>query len=80
MVGPRISDVGATGLPDVFERSNHYLDVTFSWRLKALPGTQFKVGCQNLLNRAITQYKGQEVYYSYTMGRQFKLGFSYDIF
>ena len=72
--------MAAKGLPVVIERSNHYLDATISWQVPALPGVRVKFGCQNLLDRATTQYQGHNVYYSYLTGRQFKLGASYDIY
>ncbi len=80
LVGPRISDVGATLLPDVYERSNHFLDLTVSKRFRALPRMQFKLGGQNLLNRAVTHYQGDQVFYRYKLGRQISVGIGYDIY
>ncbi len=54
--GPRISDVGINGLPDVIEQPFHRLDVTVAQRLGA--GFQLKLAASNVLNQSVRLKKG----------------------
>lgn len=54
--GPRISDVGMQGLPDVVEQPFHRLDLTVSQQLGA--GFQLKVAASNVLNQAVRLQQG----------------------
>jgi outer membrane receptor protein involved in Fe transport len=49
--GPRISEVGIQGLPDVVEQPFHRLDVTVTQRLGA--GFQLKLAATNVLNQSV---------------------------
>ncbi|HEY0883518.1 MAG TPA: TonB-dependent receptor, partial [Archangium sp.] len=49
--GPRISEVGIQGLPDVIEQPFHRLDVTVSQQLGG--GFQLKLAASNLLNQSV---------------------------
>ncbi|MFT3712725.1 MAG: TonB-dependent receptor [Archangium sp.] len=58
--GPRISDVGFNGLPDVIEQPFHRLDVTVTQPLGA--GLSLKVAASNILNQAVRlQQNGVDV-------------------
>ena len=80
LVGKRITDVGATGLPDVYEQPNHFLDLSYSQRFRGFERMQFRFVVQNILNRPITQLQGDQVYYQYSYGRTFGIGLSFDIY
>lgn len=54
--GPRISDVGIQGLPDVVEQPFHRLDASVSQSLGG--GFQLKLTASNLLNQAIRLQQG----------------------
>ena len=54
--GPRISDVGIQGLPDVVEQPFHRLDVTVTQQLGA--GFQLKLAASNVLNQAVRLQQG----------------------
>lgn len=54
--GPRISDVGINGLPDVIEQPFHRLDLTVAQRLGA--GFQLKLAASNVLNQAVRLRQG----------------------
>lgn len=49
--GPRISEVGIQGLPDVIEQPFHRLDVTVSQQLGG--GFQLKLAASNILNQSV---------------------------
>ncbi|MBM3792167.1 MAG: TonB-dependent receptor, partial [Acidobacteria bacterium] len=80
LVGRRISGVGATGLPDVYEQPNHFLDVSVGKRIPGWERVAFKFAATNLLNRAITELQGSRVFYRYKLGRGFSFGLSFDIY
>lgn len=54
--GPRISDVGIQGLPDIVEHAFHRLDVTVTQQLGA--GFQLKLAASNVLNQAVRLQQG----------------------
>ncbi len=54
--GPRISDVGFNGLPDVVEQPFHRLDLTVTQPLAA--GLSLKVAASNVLNQAVRLQQG----------------------
>ena len=54
--GPRISDVGIQGLPDVIEQPFHRLDVTVTQRLAA--GFSLKLAASNILNQSVRLQQG----------------------
>ncbi len=54
--GPRISDVGINGLPDVIEQPFHRLDLTVAQRLGA--GFQLKLAASNVLNQSVRLRQG----------------------
>lgn len=54
--GPRISDVGFNGLPDVIEQPFHRLDLTVTQPIAA--GLALKVAASNVLNQAVRLQQG----------------------
>ena len=54
--GPRISDVGIQGLPDIVEQPFHRLDVTVTQQLGS--GFQLKLAASNVLNQAVRLQQG----------------------
>ena len=79
--GPRLSIVGARGLPDVYEQPRPDLNLSFYKRF----AKNWKVGVRanNLFNPEylMTQeFKGEEyIYERYTIGRQYSLSLAYTI-
>jgi TonB-dependent receptor len=78
--GERISEVGATRLPDIYEQPLHVLDLAIGQRFPQWERVQLKFNIQNLLGRDITHLQGGELYYRYRPGRVFSLGLSFDIY
>ncbi len=56
VAGPRISEVGLLGLPDVLERPFHRLDLTVSQRLA--PALRLKLSGTNLLDQRVSFQQG----------------------
>jgi outer membrane receptor protein involved in Fe transport len=79
LVGDRITEVGATLLPDVYEKPNHFLDFSLGQRLPGWRGVKIKFTAQNILNRAIQELQGGRLYNGYRTGRSFGIGMSYDL-
>ncbi|RKG96737.1 TonB-dependent receptor [Corallococcus sp. CA053C] len=66
--GQRISEVGVQGLPDVYERPFHRVDLTLTQKLGA---TQLKLTAANLLNAAVTLRQGDVTVQTYKPGMAF---------
>ena len=71
--GRRLEDVGAFGLPDVYEEPRHSLDATASY---AVNGTALKLGVENILNDEVSFEQEGYITREYQMGRNVSLGLS----
>jgi hypothetical protein len=69
--GARISDVGAQGLPDIFEDSRGSLDVILSGRAR---GMTWKVSAENLTDEPYTFTQGGELQREFELGRSYQFG------
>ena len=74
-VGARIYTVGAIGLPDVLEQPRHVLD--FSVRYAITDFVSAKLDAKNLLDTPFEVRQGDVVRESYSSGRVFSLGVSW---
>jgi outer membrane receptor protein involved in Fe transport len=70
-VGERIADVGAAGLPDIFEDGRGTVDLAVSSRLGRFFTIQF--AAENLNNEPITFLQGGQPHREYTLGRAFSV-------
>ncbi|MBN1352707.1 TonB-dependent receptor [candidate division KSB1 bacterium] len=79
--GERLSAIGRSGTPDVYEQPASMLNFTFSKRLTSR--ISMKISATNLLDskeKKLHEYKGQEfIYSSYNKGRTISLGAKYDL-
>ncbi|GMU07552.1 TonB-dependent receptor [Corallococcus caeni] len=66
--GQRISEVGVQGLPDVYERPFHRVDLSLTQKLGA---TQLKLTAANLLNASVTLRQGDVTVQTYKPGVAF---------
>lgn len=77
--GPRLSEIGREGVPDIYERPRQMLNFKISKKVNTR--FEFKVEAQNLLNAPYLksqQFKGREyITESYQIGRTFNVGLSY---
>ena len=73
--GRRISEVGAQGLPDVFEQPRHQVD----FNLKKKQGKfTYKFSAKNLLDSKVLYKQAEGVFREHRAGRSFSLGVSYE--
>ncbi len=73
--GKRIDEVGAQGLPDVFEQPRHQID--FNAKKKHGHFT-YKMSAKNLIDGNALYKQGGEIFRQYKEGRSFSIGVSYD--
>ena len=73
--GRRISEVGAQGLPDVFEQPRHQLDFNIK---KKFAQFTLKASAKNLLDSEIRFKQRESIAREYKAGRSFSFGISYD--
>jgi outer membrane receptor for ferrienterochelin and colicin len=72
VVGERIVEVGAGGIPDAYEQPRGVLDFSVQWPL--LRATSLKLDAENLLDTAYEVRQGEVIRHRYTTGRTFSLG------
>jgi len=72
VIGARITDVGAEGLPDTYERPVHRLDLVASRAMRK--DLKLKLGVANLLNQRVRVEQGDIAVNSYAPGVSFSLG------
>ena len=73
--GRRISEVGAQGLPDVYEQPRHQVD----FNLKKKHGKfTYKLSAKNLLDSKALYKQAEGVFREHQAGRSFSIGMSYD--
>ena len=76
--GRRLTDVGAFGLPDIYEEAFTSLDLVISQGLDRLAGgLELKLGASNLLDAARDSTQGNKVQRRYEPGRSVSLSLSY---
>ena len=73
--GERISQVGLTGLPDIYEEPLNQLDFVLSQGFR--DRWTFKLTAKNLLGESVKFTQGDEVVREYKKGIQLSLGFDY---
>ena len=79
--GRRIYEVGAYGLPDIYEGNYGVLDLVVTQALDRLfPGVELKLSGSNLLNAERTFTQGGRIHRSYTGGRGLGLSIGYTVF
>jgi len=79
--GRRIHEVGAYGLPDIYEEDLGVLDLVVSQALDGLlPGLELKLSGTNLLNAEHSFTQGGQVHRRYNTGRGIAVSFGYTAF
>ncbi len=78
VVGPRLSQVGTNGVPDVFELERHVLDVSVGQRVGK--HVELRAAASNLVDSPVKRVHdtehGETVTEEYRLGRTFSLGVS----
>jgi hypothetical protein len=73
--GPRVSEVGVLGLPDIYEEPLHQLDVVARQQLPF--GLALTLKAQNLVDGASTRTQGGNVVERFTRGRTISAGLAW---
>lgn len=78
-VGDRLADVGAYGLPDIYEAAYTSVDAVISQQM-FLPGFEFKLAATNLFDESREFTQGDSIQRLYRPGRTVSLSLSYSPF
>jgi len=76
--GERISEAGTSGSPDIYEQPFNQIDFVYSHAFSSRWKVSFKA--KNLLDDDVVFLQGDEITRTFTRGRGFSLGISYDVF
>ncbi|WP_223789986.1 TonB-dependent receptor domain-containing protein [Marinicella meishanensis] len=76
--GARISEAGTSGRPDIYEQPFNQVDFVYSQALAGRWKLSFKA--RNLLDDEVVFLQGDEITRTFTRGRSFSLGVSFDVF
>jgi TonB-dependent receptor len=76
--GERISEAGTSGRPDIYEQPFNQVDFVYTHAFAGRWKLSFKA--KNLLDDEVVFLQGDEVTRSFSRGRSFGLGLSYDVF
>lgn len=76
--GERISEAGTSGSPDIYEQPFNQVDFVYSHAFSGRWKLSFKA--KNLLDDEVVFLQGNEITRTFTRGRGFSLGISYDVF
>lgn len=78
--GERLTEVGAFGLPDIYEAASTSLDLVLSQSLAFAKGLEVKLGATNLLNDKREFTQGGQIHRRFEPGRKVSLSLSYTPF
>ncbi|HYH07816.1 MAG TPA: TonB-dependent receptor [Thermoanaerobaculia bacterium] len=78
--GSRLTEVGAFGLPDIYEDSYTTVDAVLSQSLAFAKGLEIKVAASNLLDASRQFTQGGRIHRSFDPGRKLSLSLSYSPF
>ncbi len=76
-IGRRLTDVGAFGLPDIYEEPFTSLDAVISQRISRAAGLELKLAASNLLDERHEFTQGGELQRRFDPGRSLSLSLSY---
>jgi outer membrane receptor protein involved in Fe transport len=79
-VSRRITDVGAVGLPDIYQESNAFLDFVYQFNLKENGKWSIRFTAENLLDNHYQWTQADILQRSYRLGRTYGVGTSFSFF
>ncbi|MDX2149257.1 MAG: TonB-dependent receptor [Bryobacteraceae bacterium] len=79
-VSRRISDVGALGLPDIYQEANAIVDFVYDFNLREKGDWNLRFSAENLTNNYYNFTQGPLPHRNYRVGRTFTVGMSYSFF
>ncbi|MEX2300442.1 MAG: TonB-dependent receptor [Bryobacterales bacterium] len=79
-VSRRITDVGAVGLPDIYQESNTFLDFVYQFNLKENGKWSIRFTAENMLDNHYQWTQADILQRSYRLGRTYSVGTSFSFF
>jgi hypothetical protein len=79
-VSRRITDVGAFGLPDIYQEANTLFDLVYQYQLVADGKWSVRFAAENLGNNHFHWTQADILQRSYRTGRSFSVGTTYSFF
>jgi outer membrane receptor protein involved in Fe transport len=79
-VSRRITDVGAIGLPDVYQEGNTFLDFVYQYNISEERDWNIRFSAENLTDNHFEWTQADILQRSYRLGRTYSVGMSYSFF
>ncbi len=79
-VSRRITDVGALGLPDIYQEPNTFLDFVYQFDIKEGGKWSIRFTAENLTDNHYQWTQADVLQRSYRLGRTFSVGTSFEVF
>jgi outer membrane receptor protein involved in Fe transport len=79
-VARRITDVGAVGLPDIYQEASTFLDFVYQFNLKEDGKWSIRFTAENLLDNHYHWTQADILQRSYRLGRTYSVGTSFSFF
>ncbi|MCL4797023.1 MAG: TonB-dependent receptor [Bryobacteraceae bacterium] len=79
-VSRRITDVGAVGLPDIFQERNNFVDFVYQYDLREDGKLSLRFTAENLLDNRYRWTQGEFVHRAFRLGRTYSFGTSFSVF
>jgi outer membrane receptor protein involved in Fe transport len=79
-VSRRLTDVGALGLPDIYQEANAVLDFVYEYSLSESGKWTMRFNAENLTDNYYNFTQGSQPFRNYRVGRTFTIGTSYTFF
>ncbi|MDA1314528.1 MAG: TonB-dependent receptor [Acidobacteria bacterium] len=79
-VSRKITDVGALGLPDIFQEPNTFLDFVYQFNIKEEGNWTIRFTGENLTDNHFHWTQADIPQHSYRLGRTFSVGTSFEVF
>ncbi len=79
-VSRRITDVGAVGLPDIYQERNNFLDFVYQFDVREDGKLSLKFTAENLLDNRYRWTQGDFVHRAFRLGRTYSFGTSFSAF
>ncbi len=79
-VSRRITDVGALGLPDIYQESNVFLDFVYQYNFREDGRWSIRFNAENLTDNRYEWTQADILQRSYRLGRTYSVGTSYSFF
>ncbi|MCW5965729.1 MAG: TonB-dependent receptor [Bryobacterales bacterium] len=79
-VSRRITEVGAVGLPDIFQQRNTFIDFVYEYQLRADGKLKLRFDAENLTDNTFWWTQQDIIQRRFQLGRTFRIGTSFSVF